>query len=435
MPALPLEKPLPNRPPSMASKKSKLSSLASSRLSSAASALSASSRDDGTALTGSVKTFPDLRPSPQSELGIIPNVQSPSVTPQTSSKDFGAFTPSSPRSQATGVSEMTAHVQKAIQAALQLEEIDQTVIKPERPKLTLAQPQSPAPAKGVPLRSPPPPSELATQRSPRLTTPQHQRPISQSPNSSTLKTVSSTPAVISQRPTSTQMEEVKSDTTSGKPISKLAKLAQQKVSANKAPKLPPPKTEYLVPTANGGTATTAITTSYQSFFSLTDPKRPSYTPKLDVVPIANASAAQPARTSKLALKVKKAGEKPAAKSAAEESVQTTVTPVSPIFQPTTRSHAPPSAFASVLVREDLVMYKPSRRSKERTSDWTNLSDEPQARHTAEHEAIVPNLVPSSGFAFDSPSPDDLVLNARRGTSLAQTKSKKSSMSSTLSSGI
>jgi hypothetical protein len=245
------------------------------------------------------------------------------------------------------------------------------------------------------------------------------------------KTTSSATAA-SKPETPNQMEEVKSDVSSGKPMSKLAKLAQQKVTANKAPKLPPPKTEYLVPTANGGTATTAITTSYQSFFSLTDPKRPSYTPKLDVVPIAAASAVQPARTSKLALKVKKAGERPVAKSAVEESAETTFTPVSPIFQPTTRSHASPSAFASVLMREDLVMYKSSRKSRERTS-VRDLTEELDARHMNKNQGIVPNFVPSSGFAFDSPSPDDLVFNARRGTSLSQTKSGKSPATSTLSS--
>lgn len=332
---------------------------------------------------------------------------------------------------------MTAHVKKAIQAALQLEEIDKTDVKPERPKLTLAQPQSPPPAKGVPLRTLQAASELSARRPPQLTTSQHSRPAPESPKlPSPPKPSLSTIAVIKpQAPTQmqapTQTEEVKSDVSSGKPMSKLAKLAQQKVTANKAPKLPPPKTEYLVPTANGGTATTAITTSYQSFFSLTDPKRPSYTPKLDVVPIATASTAQPVRTSKLALKVKKAGERPAAKPAVEEHAETIATPVSPIFQSTTRSRAPPSAFASVLMREDLVMYKPSKKSKMKESDRRNRTEELNARHTNETGGIVPNFVPSSGFAFDSPSPDDLVFNARRGTSLS--KSGKSSATSTLSS--
>ena len=48
--ALPQDKPLPDRPPSTASKKSKLASLVNSRLSIAVSSLPGSSRDDGTSL-------------------------------------------------------------------------------------------------------------------------------------------------------------------------------------------------------------------------------------------------------------------------------------------------------------------------------------------------------------------------------------------------
>lgn len=434
-PRPPLEKPLPERPPSTTSKKSKLSSLASSRLSAAASSLSASSRDDGTALTGSVKTFPALRPSPRSELS--PSTQPPSSKGSIAS--LGSSISSGMPSQATGISEMTAQVQKAIQAALQLEAMDKTVTISERPKLTLAQPQSPPPAKGVSLHSLQATSEPLMQQPPKLTTQQHQRPTSEvlktpSAPKRTPSPLASVPQAPVQVPTQ-PLGESKSDASPGKPMSKLAKLAQQKVSANKAPKLPAPKTEYLVPTANGGTATTAITTSYQSLFSLTDPKRPPFMPKLDVVPIPATSTVQQAKTSKLAMKIKKAGERPVIQVPVEEPEEETSVSISPIFQPTVRSRASPSAFASVLMHEDLVMFKPSKRSKDESSRRSPPGEQEakQSSRRKKGEAIVSSFRPPSAFAFDSPSPDDIVFNARRGTSLAQSKSLKSATKSTLSS--
>lgn len=431
-----MDKPLPDRPPSITSKKSKLASLASSRLSIGGSSLPDSSRDDGTSLSGSVKTFPALRPSPHSDLA--PST----IPPSPPSKDYVASSASSVASsdrfsQGTGVSEMTVQVQKAIQAALQLEAMDQSTTPPEKPKLTLAQPQSPPPAKGVSLRSLQ--SMRSTpQQSPKIA-PQIQRFASEGfqPRSLTPKVVSS-PAAM-PRPQSPSpspdptAEVLKDEVGSGRPKSKLALLAQQKVSANKAPKLPAPKTEYLVPTANGGTATTAITTSYQSLFTLTDPKRPAFIPKLDVTPLPNAAVTQPKKASKLAMKVKKAGEKPQVRTPVEEPEQPTTTPLSPIFQSTSRSRASPSAFASVLVRDDLMLFKSSRRSKsERRSGTESFQSKPSSR-IRQSETIVSSLTPPSSFAFDSPSPDDIVFNARRGTALAQPKRMKSATTSTLSS--
>ncbi|KAF9452147.1 hypothetical protein P691DRAFT_256246 [Macrolepiota fuliginosa MF-IS2] len=431
------EKPLPVTPP-LSTKRSKLSSLASSRLSVAASSLSASSRDDGTALSGSVKTFPALRPSPLSELA--PSTIAPPLAP----RDPTAFSISSSAasqntpSQATGVSEMTAQVQRAIQAALELEAMDKSdhASKPEKPKLTLAQPQSPPPAKGVTLRSLQSARSLA--QTPSMPVPQPQRPVSE-----TLKSPPLLKAVPPQTPKpqppvtpSSTPGELKNATGSAKPMSKLAMLAQQKVSANKAPKLPAPKTEYLVPTANGPTATTAITTSYQSLFSLTDPKRPAFMPKLDVVPLSTPSAGQQVKTSKLAMKVKKANEKPAAKVPIDEVEETTTAPLSPIFQTTSRSPASPSAFASVLVHENLMLFKPRKKNKEKSSDRKSGNGESEAKLSSrprKSQAIVASLAPPSAFTFDSPSPDDIVFSARRGTSLSQSKHAKSATTSTLSS--
>ncbi|KXN87962.1 HBS1-like protein [Leucoagaricus sp. SymC.cos] len=366
----PPEKPLPDRPSSIVSKKSKLASLASSRsrLSIAASSLSGSSRDDGTSVSGSVKTFPNLRPSPLSDL-------SPTTTPPSlPSKDppsgsTSSFVSEEASSHGTGVSEMTAQVQKAIQAALQLEALDRTLSDV---------PASPSPA---------------------------------------------TP---------------RDSIGSAKPKSKLALLAQQKISATKAPKLPAPKTEYLVPTANGATATTAITTSYQSLFTLTDPKRPAYIPKLEVAPLPTGqvvTGTHATKTSKLAMKVKRANEKSAVKTPAEEPEETLTTSLSPIFQDTSRSRASPSAFASVLARDDLMLFKPSRRSKDELERQSG-SEEPISRksHVRKSETIVPSLTPPSAFAFDSPSPDDIVFNARRGTSLAQEREKAQKIAAQRSAG-
>lgn len=441
------EKPLPDTPP-LSTRRSKLSTLASSRLSAAASSLSASSRDDGTALTGSVKTFPALRPSAQSQY--TPSTVPPSLP----SKDYAASSASSASkgapSQATGISEMTAQVQKAIRAALELEAMDKTdkaiepdkatepekPNEPERPKLTLAQPQSPAPAKGVTLRS------LQTARSsthqqPGLI-PQTQKPPEALKSLSIPKTAPSPQTSKPQSPVTPSQAPGESKSAGGpaKPMSKLAMLAQQKVSASKAPKLPAPKTEYLVPTANGPTATTAITTSYQSLFTLTDPKRPPFIPKLDVVPLPATTAVQQTKSSKLAMKVKKAGEKQTIKVPPEELEETTTDPLSPIFQPPSRSRASPSAFASVLVHEDLVLFKPQRKNKESSTDRKNGNGEPRTRESSrpgKSQRIVASLSPPSAFAFDSPSPDDIVFNARRGTSLAQSKQQKSATTSTLSS--
>jgi hypothetical protein len=334
---------------------------------------------------------------------------------------------------------MTAQVRKAIQAALHLEAIDQNATTPEKLKLTLAQPQSPPPAKGVSLRSLQSLRSTSPQ-SPKLA-PQLQRPTSEGFKTPSIpsvpKTFSSplpTPKPQSPAPSAGLAGKVpEDDGGSGKPKSKLALLAQQKVSASKAPKLPSPKTEYLVPTANGATATTAITTSYQSLFSLTDPKRPAFIPKLEIAPLPTAAATQPKKASKLAMKVKKAGERPQAKTPVEEPEQSITTPLPPIFQSSSRLRASPSAFASVLVRDDLMLFQPSWTSKsERQSGAEVFESRPYSR-TRKSEAIVSSLTPPSSFAFDSPSPDDIVRHARRGTALAQLKRTKSATTSTLSS--
>lgn len=422
--ALPQEKPLPDRPPSTASKKSKLASLVNSRLSIAVSSLPGSSRDDGTSVSGSIKTFPALRPSPLSD-----------IAPSTAINSVSSATSRDASSQETEVSGITAQVQRAIQAALQLEAIDQDVTPPEKPKLTLAQPQSPSPVKGVPLRSIQS-TRSSPQQSPILTL-QNQRPTlegvkSASARKAPISTITPMPhsPASSLSPAADVSNEPAGPT---KSLSKLALLAQQKISASKAPKLPASKTEYFVPTANGATATTAITTSYQSLFTLTDPKRPAFIPKLDVTPLPSATTTQVQSKSKLAMKVRKNGEKPMVKTPPELE-EPFVTSLSPIFESVSHSRALPSAFASVLVRDDdSLLCEPSQRIKsERRNGGGGIGSGPPS-HARKRDAIVSSLTSPSTFTFDSPSPDDIVFNARRGTSLSQSKHIKPVNTSPLSS--
>lgn len=411
--SLPPEKSLPDRPPSIASKKSKLASLASSRLSIALSSLPGSSRDDGTSLSGSIKTFPALRPSPFSDFA-----------PSTVAHSVSSATSGDAPSRGTGASETTVQVQRAIQTALQLEAMDQNAIPPGKPKLTLARPQSPPPAKGVPMRSLQS-THSTSQQSPKFTL-QNQRPSPselKSPSPLIRRMTHSPVTPGPQSPASSLPPAVdvpKAPASPAKSLSKLALLAQQKISASKAPKLPAPKTEYLVPTANGATATTAITTSYQSLFTLTDPKRPAFIPKLDVTPLPSATTTQAQNKSKLAMKVRKNGDKPTLKTPLEFE-EPSATSLSPIFGSISHSRALPSAFASVLVRDDPLPFESSRRSSSQRQNGNRGSGSGPASHARKRDVIVSSLIPPSAFAFDSPSPDDIVFSARRGTSLAQSK--------------
>jgi hypothetical protein len=198
--------------------------------------------------------------------------------------------------------------------------------------------------------------------------------------------------------------------------------------------LPDSHTEYFTPIANGSTATTAITTSYQSLHSLKSPR--TVIPALPPAPIDSPQASnnslspiEPKR-SKLALKSRRAHEKPAYESTADEDFHNFgfTPPLSPMFLPkTTRSRALPSAFASLLVDDRLTSYgsegkgthkhKGKRREDVKPSSTvSSLSDQVE---TPKHRPQSSSPVSPERFAFDVPSPDDVVLNARRGTSLAQ----------------
>ena len=249
---------------------------------------------------------------------------------------------------------------------------------------------------------------------------------------------------------------------SGLRQSKLALLAQAKANANAVanrdpwmPTLKPSKlssrhlpethTEYLTPIANGPTATTAITTSYQSLQSLKSPK--SVLPALTPAPIDGLRSPQKdPKRSKLAMKIKKAQERP--EIASEPYDEDEELEMTPMFKPKTpsRSRASPSAFASLLVYDHLIppipkdkyshthKEKGKGREKEETSSAapsvTSSTTTTSSTSLSSSWTVIGEGLPkprkhhhrpssSEPFAFDVPSPDDVVLNARKGTSLAQ----------------
>ncbi|EKM59438.1 uncharacterized protein PHACADRAFT_249929 [Phanerochaete carnosa HHB-10118-sp] len=220
-----------------------------------------------------------------------------------------------------------------------------------------------------------------------------------------------------------------------RPASKLAQLAQAKVaqqslSMSKARQMqiessglmmPKSRTEYVTPIVNGPTATTAITTTYQSLGSLAQPGRPK--PSSRGLEISAAKTSE-SKQSKLAMRSKRLHKHAEPESESEPALAPLEMPM--FTSEPTRSRAPPSAFASILTDEESL--PPRRRdvdtgSKHRESILTRehraIVEKPR-RKTHKRADIPPPVSASSSqsFAFDIPSPDDVVFNARRGTSLA-----------------
>ncbi|KAJ7122749.1 hypothetical protein C8R44DRAFT_153209 [Mycena epipterygia] len=345
---------------SQPAKKSKLAMLATSRATTS-SARSESSRSSGTDVLGSVKTYPDLRPSSQS-------LRPPSTVASTST------TPSS----------MSSHVRRAIQTALQLEARDDDLT-----------------------------SQAETTDGSRTPTPTLNRPSAPTPSK-----VPEMPSSSSSPPTARQPSKLALLAQANK----AARIVKPKTSAwTGPPRLPEEHTEYLTPIANGSTVTTAITTSYQSLYSLTDPARPPMSAVPFVVPLPTPTygTTTPADTkkSKLAMKIKKAQEKHQPQPVVPEVA---LPSIPPMFLPKqTLARASPSAFASLLVDDaplpdtEIRRTPKQKRPKERQTE--------QSRHRSKRNPPIPDFSGPSGFAFDGPSPDDIVLNARRDTSLAQTR--------------
>lgn len=322
--------------------------------------------------------------------------------------------------------------------------------------------------------------------------------------------------------------------------SKLALLAKAKAAklpakgtsilnapaARKAPTLPEERTEYLTPIANGPTVTTAITTSYQSLYSLADPGRarmgkapyvaplpqpaygtdaqagygadakpgygtdakpgygvgppPAYgasmQPSYGTSQQPSHSTSPPEKQSKLALKARRAAQerRPQQLEGAHSSPRSSQlqsphsqlqSPHSqldeepllmrpPIFgSPREGSQATPSTFGSLLVDDEAEAERRRRARKERKraegamspmseGTTTPLSDEERDRQRSQREKhsqrrkskkqapSIPTFSPPLSFSFDVPSPDDVVLNARKNTGFAK---RQSAATSTVSS--
>ena len=422
-------------------KKSKLSSLASSRSSLRSSASSISSRSYSTdGDDESLVTYPGLRPSAASMMSVPLGVEDVDDA-----------------STVTGSSSMSSHVRRAIATALELEAVDRAVgdagdVTP-RPVEAAPQPPEPAPSRPSPaptrieLPSPPSPKTPKTPRTARRVSPA----VTATRELSLVQPPSPPPPRDApESPMSPQM--------TGKQPSKLAMLAQAKAAQQQGPWMPKPKktsvvpahtslvlnkthTEYLQPIANGATATTAITTSYQTLGSLMSLERSVLPPSMP--PVGRAPAAlsprsgtkevksKEAKPSKLAMKSKAAQRKAEREREPAPAEEPLTTPLSPLFSPQLRARAAPSTFAAVLVDDDGVLLPTESADKKRTSRSGRSSSQSRrssshrgsetSRRSSKHDSLLPpapELASLRGFAFDVPSPDDVVFNARRGTSLA-----------------
>ncbi|KAI0771977.1 hypothetical protein BD413DRAFT_475037 [Trametes elegans] len=392
-------------------KKSKLSALASSR-SSSRSSVSSVSTHSYTTETASDVTYPALRPSAASMVSLIPDKRLPS-RPSTS---FSQPPEPSERSSLSRIA------QEALNHALALEALDR---EGGKEPTTLSIPTTRPPTEWTSVSS----DTSTPAPTPRSLT----RPASFPP----------APAVF---PSDSGLSPVSQLVPSGQPrqLSKLARLAKAKVqeqsqaSESNAESSPPPRlilprsrTEYLVPTANGPTATTAITTSYQSLGSLLTKDQSKLPPSVKYpAPVDTKAKSSEPKQSKLAKKSKTARSKPELEAEFGQIINPVVD--IPIFSPKeARSRASPSAFASLLINDNFdpeegdVTDKGHRRHK---SDHVHRhhkehgNHENKRHHKHKERDILPlpptPLTSLRGFAFDVPSPDDIVFNARKGTSLA-----------------
>ena len=411
----PVDKPLPDLPPpseprhslvesrapSDHPRKSNLSDIAKSRVaSSKASSISRSSRlSSSTLATSSVRTYPALRPSSQSELSL--------------NEEEGSLS--------------SSMVRQAIRTAMDQEAADRSAMSPLKQDMEVQH------------------DSTATSSSSSKST---AKPISEMRDGSPhmFYTAVESPVLSS----------------SERPASKLSKLAQAKSKGGSGVlKLntvssPPPstlvgtsRTEYMTPIANGPTATTAITTSYQTLGNLLSPAQSALPPSFPPAEhnLSSPSSPEP-RQSKLAMKSRKPHLKPG--SSTEEDIAFVPVPVHTMFKPEgKRSRASPSTFASILLdgfpltsdedkghRKERREKPPRerRRGHDRTTtsplddSTTNVKPSSHKHKSSSVKTVNLPLGPLGPFAFDVPSPDDAVFNARRGTSLARPTSGASTLS-------
>jgi len=196
-----------------------------------------------------------------------------------------------------------------------------------------------------------------------------------------------------------------------RPQSKLAKLAQAKanshalvprVPVSPSKELPKSHTEYLTPIANGATVTTAITTSYQSLQSL------STSQTLEPAPLVQMPGAE-TRSSKLALKVKKSQAKSPSHSSATDDEGSLPSPP-PLFLPSpTRSHKDKDSKSHKYGREEPNIVDMYQASLSRSRSTLGYEPEQHKGGRVEPQTSPDLRVRPTSFAFDVPSPDDIVF--------------------------
>ena len=461
-PPTPPKDEVPTPTPPSTRPQSKLSKLASARASSASNKSESSKTSQASARLPSEPARSQLASRVQSWSTV--DTAPPSLPSKPQSRSTSASLPSS----------TSSHVRRAIDAAMQLE--DMLDMEQASKKSTPTKPAS-VTSSSSSSRTPTI-HQLPTSPGSRSSTSSvsRQSTISKRPTSPESKSTSSVSrqSTISQRPTSPESKstssvsrqssvskpsvppESKTSTrsssiSSAKQPSKLALLAQAKAEAkrsqrpptevrlqelmetplsNHRPTLPESSTEYVTPIANGPTVTTALTTTYHSLYSLTEPGRPPVSPAQHVVQVHEVPPPEVGKKSKLAMKIKKAHDRHEYVAAPAEEYQPPSIP--PIFTSKDASgRAHPSAFASLLVDPWTVSYDDGGRHSDH-----DMFRRRSKKHSDRSTPKVSKSLASDGpqaFDFTSPSPDDIVFNARKGTNLVPRKSTSSTKSSSASS--
>jgi hypothetical protein len=129
------------------------------------------------------------------------------------------------------------------------------------------------------------------------------------------------------------------------------------------------------------------------------------------------------------MKIKRTGDKPMLSPGFPSEDAIVSAPLSPLFQPrTTHARASPSAFASVLIYDDAnplhnegndkysareKEHKPRKEAKMNTSPTSDRPWEEGPVKPRKSGRSMSTSQDNHTFAFDGPSPDDIVLNARK----------------------
>lgn len=382
--------PLPH--PGVSPKKSKLASLASSRRAKPPP----SETSESYATTETTATYPELRPrSLTSEYTSVPE-SLPKHRTYAVSRDESVKSPAQQREDARST--------RSTYEPLPVAPPEQT----SRAPFSLARSGSlslrsiPSEAPGTPIPNEPrSASETATEQG------QQEHPENE-------PVVTNQPTSVSEKPG----------------LSKLAQLAQAKAAGREhstrkiqRPRiLNPPfaKTEYFNPTSNNPSSTTAITTYTQRVDNMVAMSRADLPP----------SCPPDGKQSKLAQKAKKSHANPGLSTLNDEqreALDRARNHARSLISNGTLSAAAPSPFASLLVNDRRIVKQPGAEGEsaheQRVEQKAKQKSEERLRRRLHKEALLPMhllnpvVLRSTAFAFDVPSPDDIVMHARRGTAM------------------